>query len=148
MLHPFTPRSLLPDTLEKYLTEGDVRAMLRDRGFFDSSKNDSVAGFANHFELQRGGQIVVDLAAGLSWQRSGSGELLDFSKAQAYIQTLNKKKFAGHGDWRLPTLEEAMSLMDSTKVRDYIDQIFDNKQHYIWTADKHFPDENGGVLIF
>jgi len=81
---------------------------------------------------------VIDHATGLTWQQSGSKETMSFAEAEKYIQKLNGQEYAGHNDWRLPTLEEAMSLMEpSTKNGDlYIDPVFDKTQRWIWTADK------------
>ncbi len=62
---------------------------------------------------------------------------MPFDDAEAYIQQLNAKKFGGYNDWRLPTLEEAMSLMEPKKHRElHIDRVFDRTQQWIWTADK------------
>ena len=49
-----------------------------------------------------------------------------------------KRRVARHKDWRLPTLEEAMSLMKSCQNNEglYIDLIFNAKQRWIWTADQ------------
>lgn len=60
-----------------------------------------------------------------------------YSDAQEYIKELNRQEFAGYSDWRLPTLEEAMSLMEREKKNGlYIDPVFERKQEWIWTADK------------
>jgi hypothetical protein len=83
------------------------------------------------------------------WERSGSSEWVshsrpesypyaDLTTADTYVGTLNANKFAGFSDWRPPTLEEAMSLMEpeANKENDrYIDPIFERKQSWIWTAD-------------
>ncbi len=70
------------------------------------------------------------------WQHSGSDNL-NYGDFNRYIETLNAKKFAGFNDWRLPTLEEAMSLMEPEKKEHlYIDPIFDSKQSHIWTANQ------------
>jgi hypothetical protein len=63
---------------------------------------------------------------------------MTYADAENYIRELNKKGVAGYNDWRLPTLEEAMSLMEpSEKHGDlYIDPVFDKTQRWIWTADK------------
>jgi hypothetical protein len=45
------------------------------------------------------------------------------------------KGFAGYRNWRLPTLEEAMSLMEPERKELYINPVFDNEQYWIWTAD-------------
>ena len=41
------------------------------------------------------------------------------------------------GDWRLPALEEAMSLMEGNRNSEglYIDSIFVSRQEWIWTSD-------------
>jgi hypothetical protein len=70
------------------------------------------------------------------WQQAGSPNYMAFSEAQKYIEDLNRQKFAGFNDWRLPTLEEAMSLMEPTRNDAlYIDTKFDVKQRWIWTSD-------------
>jgi hypothetical protein len=52
---------------------------------------------------------------------------------------LNKIKFAGYDNWRLPTLEEAMSLMENTpnEFGLYINPLFDVRQPWNWTADRY-----------
>lgn len=42
-------------------------------------------------------------------------------------------------EWRLPTLEEAMSLMEPVRNEDglFINPVFSDKQRWIWTADQH-----------
>jgi len=51
---------------------------------------------------------------------------------------LNSEKHGGYDDWRLPTLEEATSLMEAKKHGDlYLDPVFNHKQRWIWTADRY-----------
>ena len=70
------------------------------------------------------------------WERSGPADFKTFAGAQNYIENLNRHKFAGYSDWRLPTLEEAMSLMEPATNRGlYIDAKFDAKQRWIWMSD-------------
>jgi len=117
-----------------------VKSMLAAKGFFDNNLNKGVSGFANDYELKTiaGEQVVVDRATGLMWQRGGSSNYMIYADAEKYIRQLNTARFAGFSDWRLPTLEEAMSLMESRELNGdlYIDPKFDKAQRYIWTADK------------
>ena len=58
--------------------------------------------------------------------------------SEKYIQSLNDQNFGGYNDWRLPTLEEAMSLLEPKKNNDglYIDPVFDEIQSWLLTTDK------------
>jgi len=97
---------------------------------------------AHLYELR--GKLVVDHATGLMWQQSGSPNSMFYADAEKYIRDLNNQRFAGYHDWRLPTLEETMSLMEPKAHGDlYLDSIFDRKQRWIWTAD----EESTGVAL-
>ena len=55
----------------------------------------------------------------------------------SYSYPVNKKGYAGFDDWRLPTLEEASSLLEfGAKSGKFIDSTFDEKQWGTWTDDK------------
>ncbi len=122
------------------LSSDDVNSMLKKYNFFDSSKNKNSSGFKNQYDVQdiNGDQVVIDSASRLMWQQGGSSDSMEFKDAEKWIADLNKKSYAGFSDWRLPTLEEAMSLMEPEKKNEdlYIDPVFDKKQSRIWTADR------------
>jgi len=86
--------------------------------------------------------LVYDGSTKLYWQRSSSEELLTYDEALAYVDNLNRVKFAGYTDWRLPTLEEAMSLMEREQKNGklYINPVFDRRPTVIWTASKQAVD--------
>ncbi len=84
-----------------------------------------------------GDKVVIDHSTGLMWHQSGSKGLLDWHDADKWIKKLNLHDYAGYSDWRFPTLEEAVSLIESKRVKGkYIDQIFHGRQRYIWTGDE------------
>ncbi|MBN2092240.1 DUF1566 domain-containing protein [candidate division KSB1 bacterium] len=133
------------------LTADQVEAMLADKKFFDRDWNKTAPGWQNQFVPQtiQGDKVVMDRGTGLMWQQGGSSEYMTFSNAQKWIDDLNRKGYAGYHDWRLPTLEEAMSLMESRKMNGdlYIDPVFDKTQRWIWTADlSNSKDSSGGSL--
>ncbi len=121
------------------LSIADVYEMIRKHGFYDSDRNPAGRGiFHRYKELYREGKkLVFDETTNLVWQQGGSPEEIQFEAAKEYVAKLNKGKFAGFNDWRLPTLEEAMSLMEPEEKRVdlYIDPKFDRTQKYIWTCD-------------
>ena len=125
----------------KDLSIKDAKEMILTLDFFESNMNWKGIGLPHKYELEaiRGDKIIKDGVTGLIWQKGGSvGEELTFDEAKEYIDKLNTKKFAGFNDWRLPTLEEAMSLMDpkQNKKELYINPMFDSVQTIIWTSDK------------
>ena len=121
------------------LSEHDVREMLQQKGFFDRAWNRFEEGIKHQYELimRKEVKLVIDHITALTWQQSGSSKFLTYADAEKYIRNLNKKNFAGYNNWRLPTLEEAMSLVEPNIAGGlYIDSIFDRRQGWIWTADK------------
>ncbi|MBT3880187.1 MAG: DUF1566 domain-containing protein [Candidatus Scalindua sp.] len=85
----------------------------------------------------KGGDVVIDHTTGLMWLQSGSKEYMQWNVANGWVRKLNSLKFAGYNDWRLPTIEEAASLLEPGKTNAlHIDPIFDKEQWGIWSGDK------------
>lgn len=60
---------------------------------------------------------VLDVRAGLMWAKLGkdASNIMSYDKATGYIGKINKLKFGGFNDWRLPSTDEAVQLYDSAK---------------------------------
>lgn len=120
-------------------SEEKVSQMLKAYDFYDRDHNTSGNGVTHKYEpAERSGEkLVIDHATGLTWQQAGSAQLMIYKKAEQYIRDLNKSRFAGYEGWRLPTLDEAMSLMEhGPKNGDlYIAPEFAREQWCIWTVD-------------
>lgn len=130
------------------LSSAEVTAMLAKNGFYDEYRNSSGKGIQHDYREQTlaGKKVVSDGATGLIWQQSGSSKDMTYDQASAYIAQLNRDRFAGFDDWRLPTLEEAMSLMGPVKANGlYIDMVFDARQLSIWTSDQPRASAAWGV---
>ncbi|MBZ0110261.1 MAG: DUF1566 domain-containing protein [Candidatus Scalindua rubra] len=86
-----------------------------------------------------GDSVVTDHTTGLVWHQSGSDEEMDWSKAKQWVKDLNDNGYAGYSDWRLPTVEEAISLLapNINPSGLYVDPVFDAKQTGIWTGDEN-----------
>ncbi len=91
----------------------------------------------NEFEVNSD-ETVTDRATGLVWQQSGSEFPLTWSRAKDYIQELNASQFAGSSTWRLPTIDELVTLLtEFPRGEDYcIEPIFDQRQKRIWSCDR------------
>lgn len=111
--------------------------MIKAKNYYDKNLNPDGKGIDNQFQLPPGDSVIFDAATGLTWQQSGSG-IISYSVADdEYIQKTNAETYGGYNDWRLPTLEEGMSLMEPGKKNDlYISGQFDKGQILIWTSDK------------
>ena len=92
----------------------------------------------NDYEDQ--GEVVLDRATGLMWQKLESENRMVYDETTAYIDDLNAKKFAGYDNWRLPTIPELMSLLEPDKQSNnlYINPIFATPKEYpwYWSADR------------
>jgi hypothetical protein len=132
------------------LSNAQIDAMLTKFDFYDKARNAGGKGIPHRYEPQAIGEatLVLDRATGLMWQKAGSDEAMPLADADAYIKRLNAQKFAGFADWRLPTLEEAMTLMEP-KASDkmYIAPQFKRGINFIWTAD-HGTDASSGFVLY
>jgi len=126
-------------TIEGTMSDAQVKKMLQKHDFFASDWHQNGKGLAHEYRTYRkkGEQVVIDFKTNLMWQQAGSKEM-EYKDAKKYIAQLNRDEFAGYKDWRLPILEEAMSLMEpeQKKADLYIDPVFDKTQRRIWTADQ------------
>ncbi|NOG82300.1 MAG: DUF1566 domain-containing protein [Planctomycetes bacterium] len=84
-----------------------------------------------------GERVVIEHTTGLMWHQSGSKSHTKWENAKKWVEDLNSKGYAGYQDWRLPTVDEAVSLLQADKKSNnlYIVPIFDKNQLYIWTGD-------------
>ena len=74
------------------------------------------------------------------WHQSGSDDCMYRGEANEWVEDLNSEEgYAGYNDWRLPTVDEAVSLLESSRINGdlYIDHVFSKKQEWIWTGDKY-----------
>ncbi len=105
-----------------------------------------------------GDKVVVDSATGLMWHQNGfseksfaygSNKSMRWDEAKEWVRNLNSRGYAGYHDWRLPTVEEAASLLESSKSNGrYIDPVFNKKQEWIWTGDRKMGSEAAWEVNF
>lgn len=134
-----TKESVLPNT--EFLSDNDVLTMMMKQNYHDKLRNKSGTGIRHNYEVIERDSIIIDKATGLTWQQFGSQQSMTFQKSKVYVDRLNRTRFAGFDGWRLPTLEEAMSLMEPEQLHGelYIQPVFDKKQAQIWTMNLNSP---------
>lgn len=102
------------------ISHKEVVEMIRKHDFYDSIINPTGKGILHvyHRITVEGDETVFDEATGLLWARRGSiYDYCDFVFASEdelaeWLSRLNKFGFASRNDWRLPTLEETMALLE------------------------------------
>ena len=131
-------------TMPERLEEQELIKILRKYNFCDLKRN-ADGDFANALQDNNDGTIT-DAATGLIWEKVGSWRKKSRKSADDYIEDLNRNKFAGKTNWRLPTIEELASLIESKySERDwlYIDPVFGDPGgdwlDSCWSADSLRP---------
>ncbi len=151
ILQVISPGMFLLRSTPKKLSQADVTSIIITHGFYETFRNPGGKGFHHQYQVKeiQSDKFIFDEVTGLLWQQSGSNDLMDFEQATNWIAELNKTSYAGYSDWRLPALEEAMSLMESEENNGlYIDPLFDDRQSWIWTADLAEEDDSGAWVVF
>ncbi len=111
--------------------------------------------FENAFVKQ--GKSVVDCATQLMWDRETSGPYTP-REAVTYVEQLNRDKYLGFDNWRVPTSEELASLTQSrgeevsffaTGTLNYLDSAFSQNHYFCQSSDYVRDTQYGwyGVLL-
>ncbi len=123
----------LPDEPSE-ISEEEAEQLVKQFNFYDCDRN-TAGSFTNYLVDNGDGLTVSDLATGLMWQREGF-DIMSHRMLCKDIDQLNKEEFAGFSDWRLPTMAEALSLLEPEKnERDqHIASCFSSQQPFIFVA--------------
>jgi serine/threonine-protein kinase len=92
---------------------------------------------ANDLQLNPEG-TVTDRSNSLVWQQAGSDHPVSWYEAHEYIEQLNEFRFAGRASWRLPTVNELISLITEVpRAADLcVEPIFDQDKRWLWSSDR------------
>lgn len=133
-------RVWLPQGLRE-LSEEDVATAISQYNFADQERNP--AGAFPHAFVDNGDNLTIsDRVTGLMWQRAGT-DIMSYRSLKREVERLNRERFAGFADWRIPSLEEAMSLLEGDKLANdqYLHRCFAGTQPFIFVDA---PRKKGG----
>lgn len=131
-------RILLPDSPAE-MSEEDVVALVQQYHFADQERNPQ-GGFI-HILIDSGdGLTVLDQVTGLQWQRAGT-DIMSSRSMRREVARINREQFAGHGDWRLPTMAEALSLLEIEKLANdqFLHPCFSAEQPFVFVDATRKP---------
>lgn len=113
------------------MSEEDVVALVKKYNFADHERNPQ-GNFSNHLVDNGDNLTVTDRVTGLMWQRGGM-DIMSYRSMQKRIDQLNRDGFAGYNDWRIPTMDEALSLMESNSLNgQFLHPCFSTQQPFIF----------------
>ncbi|OAQ20861.1 DUF1566 domain-containing protein [Thermosulfurimonas dismutans] len=94
------------------------------------------------FEVK--GEAVLDCLTGLYWTRRAdlAGGLTTWEEAFEVVRELNRQRFAGFSDWRLPNINELESLVDASTHSPALlrDHPFLEVREFYWSSTTSFYD--------
>ncbi len=82
------------------------------------------------------GHLVSDPGTGLVWASSASDFSVTREEAVNYVEELNRKKWSGLNGWRLPTVDELVSLLYPAAENYCLDTVFEDRADWLWSADR------------
>jgi len=81
-----------------------------------------MTGIARSYTRDGVNGVVTDNATGLEWQDDAVGSSMNWDAAQTHCAGLS----IDGGGWRVPTVEELVSITDKSRVDPSIDPLFQN----------------------
>ncbi|MFN2354530.1 MAG: DUF1566 domain-containing protein [Desulfopila sp.] len=135
----WTAEKLTLPSQSQILVEEELEKLIRQWNFFDSLRNTS-GSFVNHLVDSGDGLTVIDERTGLQWQIGGL-DICSLRTMNKKVEDIQTQGWAGFKDWRLPSMEEALSLMNaSVNFKGvYLNPCFSIDQPFIFVAARRKP---------
>lgn len=133
------------------LSSDALQAVLVRHGFFEARRHPSGRGPVHRYDVRMAGTmaLVSDGATGLVWQQGGSERPMPFESVRAHLDRLNADRAGGFDDWRMPTADEVLSLLEPEATAGlHIASVFQPRVGIVWTADHTPRPERGWVVYF
>ncbi len=93
-------------------------------------------------------EIVTDNCTKLQWQDNSDAKTVakTWSEAISYCENLT---LGGYDDWRLPNINELLTLLDYRKYNPAIDPVFQNVgSDYYWSSTSHGSTSSSGWVVY
>ena len=122
----------LPGQPGEILSEEKVAALVHACNFAEQERNPG--GLFVHHLVDNGDNLTItDTRTGLMWQRGGL-DIMSHRSMRRALTALNNERFAGYADWRLPTMAEALSLLEPSKSEadQYLHPCFSPEQPFVF----------------
>ncbi|MCL2459273.1 MAG: protein kinase [Desulfobulbus sp.] len=97
--------------------------------------------------LEEGEEVVIDRTTGLMWQRQSSRYPLTLAGARQYVDRLNAQSHARCRNWRLPTVNELLSLLSVAERRELTGGSTARRGQWLWSCDRHGQHESWYVNV-
>ena len=93
------------------------------------------------------GNVVLDKETGLVWEKTPSTPTMDWYSAQSNCYT---KQVSGRRGWRLPTVEELASLVDTSQSNPSLPSghPFTVQSSYYWTATTYATNTADAWFVY
>lgn len=72
----------------------------------------------------------------LTWQQADDGQLRTWADAGTYCENL---VLGGHDDWRLPRIDELLTVIDYSRWDPAIDPVFGDPSDFYWSDSIYYP---------
>lgn len=144
-----TPDLILRGTPDN-ISSARLIQMLIAHNFYDTRNHPAGKGIEGGYEFEsiEDAAVVRNSVTGLMWQHSGIGTQQTQDSALEQVKRMNERGFGGFTNWRLPTLEEAMSLLTpATQAGMHASALLTpGDSPVIWTAD--LAGERAAWLVY
>ncbi|MBF0103525.1 MAG: S8 family serine peptidase [Desulfobacterales bacterium] len=91
-----------------------------------------ISSMANNRYSDNGDGTITDTQTNLMWQKSDDNTVRTWEDGKEYVENLT---LASYTDWKLPTKDELLSLVDPNYGEPTIDSLFTCSPSSYWTSD-------------
>lgn len=106
------------------LSTNDVIELIRNKNLFESFINSTGVEAKHNYKALNisGDKVIFDYNTGLLWSKFGSNYsyynvYMDDQSGISWVKNLNRFGYANRKDWRLPTIEEAFTLIQKHPIK-------------------------------